>query len=41
MLGLLATYAVVLLLSRDALLGAIVVAGVVVMLGVFARCSDG
>jgi len=35
-LGLVATYAVVLLLSRDAVLGAIVVAGVVLMLGVFA-----
>jgi len=34
-LGLFATYAVVLLLSRDALLSAIVVAGVVVMLAVF------
>ena len=35
-LGLIATYAIVVLLSRDALLGAIVVAGVVLMLGVFA-----
>ena len=35
-LGLAATYAVVLLLSRDPLLGAIVVLGVVAMLGVFA-----
>ncbi len=36
LIGLVATYIVVLLQSRDALLSAIVVAGVVVMLGVFA-----